>query len=225
MGKIRIIAFYLITLIGLILEIIFLFEIPYYRYSYFLKYLKIIRILFGFVIFLIDIYFRFTAISEMIWDFKNKIRKKDNNFQDKNIFFLIHKIFIISGFVISLTCLILNITGVVLASNYLSKDNSTDLQNKYWTCSLLLLFENILITICWIYFSIYWALNIYSFIKKSKNEEKNNKIEEIKDEDINGKKYDNKMDVGVAPPPSSINPIQNEQNSSEREINIISNKV
>ena len=72
MGKIRIIAFYLITLIGLILEIIFLFEIPYYRYSYFLKYLKIIRILFGFVIFLIDIYFRFTEFSEIIWNFKKK---------------------------------------------------------------------------------------------------------------------------------------------------------
>ena len=207
MGKIRIIAFYLIALIGIILEIIFLFLIPYYYYSKFLKYLKIVRVILGFVIFLIDIYFRFTEFSEIIWNFKNKIKKKDEHIQEKNIFYLIDKIFIISGFVISLTSLILNIIGIALISDYLSKDNSTDLQNTYWTRSLIFLFENILVTICWIYFSIYWALNIYNFKNKSKEKEINIEKEEIKDDDNAG---------GEAPPPENAQ-IENRQMSSERE--------
>ena len=207
MGKIRIIAFYLIALIGIILEIIFLFLIPYYYYSKFLKYLKIVRVILGFVIFLIDIYFRFTEFSEIIWNFKNKIKKKDEHIQEKNIFYLIDKIFIISGFVISLTSLILNIIGIVLISDYLSKDNSTDLQNTYWTRSLIFLFENILVTICWIYFSIYWALNIYNFKNKSKEKEINIEKEEINDDNNAG---------GEAPPPENAQ-IENRQMSSERE--------
>ena len=207
MGKIRIIAFYLIALIGIILEIIFLFLIPYYYYSKFLKYLKIVRVILGFVIFLIDIYFRFTEFSEIIWNFKNKIKKKDEHIQEKNIFYLIDKIFIITGFVISLTSLILNIIGIALISDYLSKDNSTDLQNTYWTRSLIFLFENILVTICWIYFSIYWALNIYNFKNKSKEKEINIEKEEIKDDNNAG---------GEAPPPENAQ-IENRQMSSERE--------
>ena len=207
MGKIRIIAFYLIALIGIILEIIFLFLIPYYYYSKFLKYLKIVRVILGFVIFLIDIYFRFTEFSEIIWNFKNKIKKKDEHIQEKNIFYLIDKIFIISGFVISLTSLILNIIGIALISDYLSKDNSTDLQNTYWTRSLIFLFENILVTICWIYFSIYWALNIYNFKNKSKEKEINIEKEEIKDDNNAGSE---------APPPENAQ-IENRQMSSERE--------
>ena len=207
MGKIRIIAFYLIALIGIILEIIFLFLIPYYYYSKFLKYLKIVRVLLGFVIFLIDIYFRFTEFSEIIWNFQNKIKKKDEHIQEKNIFYLIDKIFIISGFVISLTSLILNIIGIALISDYLSKDNSTDLQNTYWTRSLIFLFENILVTICWIYFSIYWALNIYNFKNKSKEKEINIEKEEIIDDNNAG---------GEAPPPENAQ-IENRQMSSERE--------
>ena len=207
MVEIRIIAFYLIALIGIILEIIFLFLIPYYYYSKFLKYLKIVRVILGFVIFLIDIYFRFTEFSEIIWNFKNKIKKKDEHIQEKNIFYLIDKIFIISGFVISLTSLILNIIGIALISDYLSKDNSTDLQNTYWTRSLIFLFENILVTICWIYFSIYWALNIYNFKNKSKEKEINIEKEEIKDDNNAG---------GEAPPPENAQ-IENRQMSSERE--------
>ena len=202
MGKIRIISFYLITLIGLFLEIIFLFVIPYYRYSHFLKYLKIIRILFGFIIFLIDIYFNCTAVSEIILAFKNEIQKEDEQVKDN--FYLINIILIISGFVISLTCLILNIIGVTLTTDYLNKDKSTDLQNTYWTCSLILLFENILITICWIYFFIYWALNIYNFMK-----EKNKAIEKK-----------NNQDEDAPPIPPGVNPIQNEQKSSDEIVDI-----
>ena len=204
MGKIRIISFYLITLIGLFLEIIFLFEIPYYRYSHFLKYLKIIRILFGFIIFLIDIYFRCTEVSEIILAFKNEIQKEDEQVKDN--FYLINIILIISGFVISLTCLILNIIGVTLTTDYLNKDKSTDLQNTYWTCSLILLFENILITICWIYFFIYWALNIYNFIQNSQKKEENEVIKNV-------------IDKG-APIPPGINPIQNEQKNSDERVDI-----
>ena len=218
MGKIKIIAFYLIALLGLILEIIFLFEIPYYRYSNFLKYLKIVRIIFGFLVFLLDIYFRLTSISEIILGLEGK---KDRYFQDKNIFYLIDKILIISGFVISLTSLTLNIMGIVSTSDYLSKNNSTDLQNTYSTCSLLLLFENILITICWIYFSIYWGINIHNFRKKAKikeiDDKKNEQKEEIK---IENKKINEVQNIGSdAPlPPRSLQ-VPIETSSSEREIN------
>jgi hypothetical protein len=221
MGKIKIIAFYLIALLGLILEIIFLFEIPYYRYSNFLKYLKIVRIIFGFLVFLIDIYFRFSSISEIILDLTEKIREKDKYFQDKNVFYLIDKILIISGFVISLTSLTLNIMGIVSTSDYLSKNNSTDLQNTYSTCSLLLLFENILITICWIYFSIYWGINIHNFRKKAKikeiDDKKNEQKEEIK---IKKEKINEVQNIGSdAPlPPRSLQ-VPIETSSSEREIN------
>ena len=225
MGKIKILAFYLIALLGLILEIIFLFEIPYYRYSNFLKYLKIVRIIFGFLVFLIDIYFRFCSISEIILGLTEKIREKDKYFQDKNIFYLIDKILIISGFVISLTSLILNIIGILSTSDYLSKKNSTDLQNTYLTCSLLLLFENILITICWIYFSIYWGINIHNFIKKTKNKENNGKKDEQKKEikSRNEKIHIDKLNGGDAPlPPGSIqNPIQTMSSERELDVNVI----
>ena len=96
----------------------------------------------------------------------------DNYFQDKNFFYLIDKILIICGFVISLTSLVLNATGIGLSSNYLNKPkSSSDLENTYYTCSILLLFENILITISWIYFTIYWLLSILKLIKKSKKKE------------------------------------------------------
>ena len=106
-----------------------------------------------------------------------------------------------------MTSLILNIIGIALISDYLSKDNSTDLQNTYWTRSLIFLFENILVTICWIYFSIYWALNIYNFKNKSKEKEINIEKEEIKDDNNAG---------GEAPPPENAQ-IENGQRSTERE--------
>lgn len=178
MDKFKIIAYYLIILFGLLLEIIFLFNIPYYRYSFFLEYLKIIRLIFGLLIFLIDIYFRATSISETILCLKEKANKKDKYFDDKNFFNLLDKILIIIALVISSVGLILNIVGVGLSIKSLGGgENSTNLQNIYSRCSLLLLFENILLTICWICFVIYWIWNILNFLSKPKVDDGSDKEE------------------------------------------------
>jgi len=199
MDKVKIIVFYLIFLIGLILEIVFLFEIPYYRYSAFLKYLKIIRILLGFIIFLIDAYFRVVSITETLLQKERRI-KKDKYFADKNFFYLIDKILIIIGFVISLICLVLNIIGIVLSSKKISSANSTHLQNIYSRGSLILLFENILLTIAWIYFSIYWGFYIYYNIFQSKNDENS----ENQNSDKNTAIFTNKNEEGAPPLPNGF---------------------
>ena len=206
MDKVKIIVYYLIFLIGMILEIVFLFEIPYYRYSFFLKYLKIIRILLGFLIFLIDAYFRVVSITETRLQIARRM-KKDKYFADKNFFYLIDKILIIIGFGISCICLVLNIIGVVLSSKEISSDNSTHLQNIYSRCSLILLFENILLTIAWIYFTIYWIFYIYYNIVKSNPEENSENHNNENNTDINnlGENcrdiYTNQVEGVVAPPP------------------------
>ena len=164
MDKPKIICYYLIMLIALILEIIFLFQIPYYHFSGYLQNLKIIRIIFGLLIFLVDVYFRVVSIAEILFDIKKIKAKKDQYFADKNIFNLIDKILIIGGFAISIINLILNIVGIVLSSKYLNEKKETKLQEEYYTRSLLLLFENILISICWIYFSIYWGFSGFNFL-------------------------------------------------------------
>ena len=166
MDKPKIICYYLIMLIALILEIIFLFQIPYYHFSGYLQNLKIIRIIFGLLIFLVDVYFRVVSIAEILFDIKKIKAKKDQYFADKNIFNLIDKILIIGGFAISIINLILNIVGIVLSSKYLNEKKETKLQEEYYTRSLLLLFENILISICWIYFSIYWGFSGFNFLFK-----------------------------------------------------------
>ena len=166
MDKPKIICYYLIMLIALILEIVFLFQIPYYHFSGYLQNLKIIRIIFGLLIFLVDVYFRVVSIAEILFDIKKIKAKKDQYFADKNIFNLIDKILIIGGFAISIINLILNIVGIVLSSKYLNEKKETKLQEEYYTRSLLLLFENILISICWIYFSIYWGFSGFNFLFK-----------------------------------------------------------
>ena len=224
MDKTKIIAYYIIFIVGLIIEIVFLFKIPYYRYSNFLKYLKIIRILLGFFIFLIDVYFRVISITETLLNKKGKISSKDKYFADKNFFFLVDKLLIIAAFVISFATLILNITGIVLASKNITSDNKTTLKNIYSTCTLLLLFENILFTIAWIYFTIYWGYYINYNIFKVKNgdDRRTSSTEAISNPNAFTNDGESEGRGGVVPPaPPGF--VGQEGRSSEREANNIEN--
>ena len=217
MDKFKIIAYYLIIALGLILEIIFLFNIPYYRYSFFLEYLKIIRMIFGFIIFLIDIYFRATSISETILCLKETENRKDKYFEDKNFFNLLDKILILSALVISSIGLILNIVGVGLSIKYLNDNgNSTTLQGIYSRCSLLLLFENILLTICWICFVIYWIWNILNFLSKPISDKESDKEQINKEEKPNNgsKSISVKNPVVMDEPVAPVVPLDTEKISS-----------
>ena len=219
MDKIKIIFYYLIILMGLILEIVFLFEIPYYSYINFLKYLKISRILLGFLIFLIDFYFRVVSIAETLLNKRKEKIKKDKYFADKTHFYLVDKILIVFGFTISLLGLVLNIIGVVLSSKKLKNNHSTEYQSKISRCSLILLFENILFIIAWIYFVIYWGFNVLNKIFNSSQEE-NKKIlkNKEKNSDEENFKDDTKPDFitrDIDAPPVNL---WGENGSSEREI-------
>ena len=218
MDKSKIIIYYLVIIIAIIIEIIFLFEIPYYYYSRYLKYLKLIRIIFGFLIFLIDVYFRVVSITEILLDIKKIKVIKDKYFTDKNIFNLIDKILIISGFTISLVTLILNLIGVGLSTKYLKSGQKTDIENEYNTRSIFLLFENCLISIGWIYLSFYWGFNMANSLLKGNEEESNiNKKEGGVNKDIN-------ENNNVAPPIGEQNENPNRNPSSENLNNNIGEK-
>ena len=219
MDKIKIIFFYLIIAIGLILEIVFLFEIPYYSFNNFLKYLKISRILLGFLLFLIDVYLRVVSIAETLLNKRKEKIKKDKYFADKTHFYLVDKILIVFGFTISLLGLVLNIIGVVLSSKKLKNNHSTEYQSKISRCSLILLFENILFIIAWIYFVIYWGFNVLNKIFNS-NQEENKKILKNKEKNSYEENFkdDTKPDFitrDIDAPPVNL---WGENGSSEREI-------
>ena len=185
--KIMNIIFFLVFLLSVFLEIIFLFQVPYYYFSYLLKSLKIIRILLGMINLLINIYFIVIQYAE------NLIKKEEEYKGDlptSKIYHLSDKIIIIIAFIISTFTLCFNLVGLGLCSKYLKKTT----QSNIYIDSLLFLIENILVTICWMYFFIYWGFIIkFSIIPKTK---------------AKSKKIDKE-----APPLPSI-----QQASSEREI-------
>ena len=218
MDKSKIISYYLIFFIELILEIVFLFEIPYYKYSNFLKYLKIVRILLAFFIFLFDVYFRVISITETLLNKKEKKTDIDKYFADKNFFFLVDKILIIAGFVISFVTLILNLVGVGLASKEITSNNSTTLKNIESRCSLILLFENILSAIAWIYFSFYWGFYIYyNIININKLENNGDKGTNYSGKTSPRNTFTNNGEGEVIPPAPAGN-LGEEFKSSERAI-------
>ena len=233
MDKIKIIFYYLIILMGLILEIVFLFEIPYYSYINFLKYLKISRILLGFLIFLIDFYFRVVSIAETLLNKRKEKIKKDKYFADKTLFYLIDKILIICGFTISLLGFVLNTIGVVLSSKKLKNNHSTEYQNKISRCSLILLFENILFIIAWIFFVIYWGFNVLNKIvylnQEENNQNKDNKDKKSDEEKFNFNKNLEGMTNDIDAPPiflgaeiaSSGRRIKEKNNDNKENDNII----
>ena len=183
------IAFYAIFLGSVILEIAFLFEIPYYAFSNLLKSIKIVRILLGIINFLIDLFFLVIKYAE------NLIKKEEKGHDSSSTtkrYNLMDKILIIVAFLISIITLTLNITGIVACRKYLQK--SSPLPSYFYVDSLLLLIENILVSLCWIYFIVYWGFHIKGFIEV--------------------KEHPKKTDENNAPP----SPLDGQQPSSERNV-------
>ena len=102
------------------------------------------------------------------------------------------KILIIVAFLISIITLTLNITGIVACRKYLQK--SSPLPSYFYVDSLLLLIENVLVLLCWIFFLVYWGLHIKGFVKV--------------------KEHSKKDDEKGAPP----SPLDGQQPSSERNV-------
>ena len=192
--KILNIMFFLVFIISAVLEIIFLFQVPYYYYSYLLKSLKIIRILLGMINLLINLYFTVINYAE------NLIKKEEGyegNPPTSRIYHLSDKITIIIAFILSTFTLCFNLVGLGSCSKYLK--NTT--QNNIYIDSLLFLIENILVTICWIYFFIYWGFIIkFSMIPKTKIKPK-------------------KVDKDAPPLPSIQQQPSSERNVKNNEIN------
>ena len=163
------ISFYLFFLFNILFEIAFLFQIPYYYFSLPLQILKIVRILLSIINLLIDLYFLVTKYAEYLI-------KKAENVEEASIlsnhYKLSDKILIIIAFIISTITLIFNIVGIALNSKYLKRDPSSFLSNSLYVDSLLFLIENILVTLCWIYFVIFWGYSIQSFMKNPKEKKK-----------------------------------------------------
>ena len=198
-GKSMTICFYFIFLGSVILEIIFLFEVPYYYFSLPLQSLKIIRILLGIINVLINLYFIVIKYAE------NLIKKEeigDEAQSSSNRYQLSDKILISVAFFISLFILSYNIIGIALSAGYLKKKDSSFLANSLYIDSLLLLVENILISVCWLYFLLYWAFNIQNFLKGTQHSNRERKNRGI-------------HDMNNAPP----GPSQNSIPSSERQVN------
>ena len=192
--KILNIMFFLVFIISAVLEIIFLFQVPYYYYSYLLKSLKIIRILLGMINLLINLYFTVINYAE------NLIKKEEGyegNPPNSRIYHLSDKITIIIAFIISTFTLCFNLVGLGSCSKYLKNTA----QNNIYIDSLLFLIENILVTICWIYFFIYWGFIIkFSMIPKTKIKPK-------------------KVDKDAPPLPSIQQQPSSERNVKNNEIN------
>ena len=164
--KTMILTFYC-TFIGCaFIEISFLFEIPYYHFSVYLQCLKILRIILGIINVLINLYFRVVQYAEYL--IKEEEQAKESIPLLSNRYNLSDKILIIIGFIISFITFCLNFTGIILTKNYLKKKDSSSLQSSLYIDSLLFLIENIIISLCWIFFTIYWGLNIKKFIKSQK---------------------------------------------------------
>ncbi len=185
-------TFYAFFLCSTAIEIIFLFQIPYYYFSLPLKCLKIVRILLGIINFLIELFFEVIKYAEYL------IKKEEQSdvVSIKRRYGLTDKILIIIAFIISAFTLAYNFTGIVLNTKYLKKEDSSSLQHSLYVDSLLFLIENILILLCWLFFFIYWLFKIKGFIETQKlyKEKANN--------------------VDKAPPPGP----QQQQVSSEREL-------
>ena len=157
-------TFYAFFLCSTAIEIIFLFQIPYYYFSLPLKCLKIVRILLGIINFLIELFFEVIKYAEYL------IKKEEQSdvVSIKRRYGLTDKILIIIAFIISAFTLAYNFTGIVLNTKYLKKEDSSSLQHSLYVDSLLFLIENILISLCWLFFFIFWSLKIKRFIEEQK---------------------------------------------------------
>ena len=193
--KVTTITFYIVFLASVIIETVFLFIIPYYNYSITLQCLKIIRILFGIINILIDLYLLVAKYAEYL------IKKEEENSKDVSFssfrYKTFDKVLIIIASVISIFILSFNLAGIFLGAKKLKKKDNSFMSNSLYVDSLFLLIENLLILFVWLYYSIFWLFNIKEFRKTKK----------IKT-DKNVAKINN------APP----GPSQNQIPSSERQI-------
>ena len=193
--KLTTIIFYVVFLASVIIETVFLFIIPYYNYSIILQCLKIVRILLGIINILIDLYLLVAKYAEYL------IKKEEENSKDVSFssfrYKTLDKVLIVIASIISIFILSFNIAGIILGTKYLKKKDTSFMSNSLYVDSLFLLIENLLILLCWLYYTIFWLYNIKEFRKTKK----------IK-ADKNVAKINN------APP----GPSQNQIPSSERQI-------
>ena len=165
------IVFYLIFLGNVITELAFLFQIPYYYFSTFLQCIKIMRILLGILNILMNIYFLVIKYAQ------NLIKKEENEkiSLKSTHYTLLDKIIIQIAFAISLISFTFNFVAIILTSSYLNKKDTSFLANSYYIDSIFFLIENILTTICLLFFLIYWGIEIRRFMKSSEGVVKSNK--------------------------------------------------
>ena len=189
------IAFYVFFVCSAVIEIIFLFYIPYYYYSIPLQCLKIIRILLGIINLLIELYFEIVKYAEYL------IKKEEQRDAASVIkrYQLTDIILIIAAFIISAFTVAYNIAGIFMNTKYLKKTDTSYLQQSIFIDSLCFLIENILILLCWFFFFIFWIIKFKGFI-------------EAKKAFINNKEN---INIDGAPPIGSLQ----QQPSSERELN------
>ena len=162
--KSMIIAFYCIFLFCVLSEIIFLYLVPYYSFNKLLIWLKILRIIFGVINVLIDLFF---LIKEYIEYFLKEEEHNDTESMARS-YHLYDKILTIIAFLFSILLLSFNIAGLISSSKYVKKEGESSFHYSLLIDSILLLIENILMTLCWIYFLIFWGFNIKRFMKKEK---------------------------------------------------------
>ena len=208
-----IICFYCIFLVSIIIELVFLFQVPYYYYSNYLKCLKVIRIIINIINLLIDIYFLIIQYAEKLIKKEEKEEKEENeerpNDSSSRKYQLFEKILIIIAFSLSSVTFILNIIGIGLTAKYLKTFDSSFIQNSLYIDTLLFLIENTLVSLCWLYFLIFWGFNIKDFIKDDK---KKPKVQ------IDKKENENENRGGVIKDGNDPAPLQQEI-SSGRDIN------
>ena len=157
-------TFYAFFVCSTVIEITFFFLIPYYYFSLPLKCLKITRILLGIINVLIEILFEIIKYAEYLI-------KKEEHSEVASLakrYSLTDKVFMVAAFIISAFTLAYNIAGIVLNTKYLKKTDSSSLQHSLYVDSLLFLIENILISLCWLFFFIFWSLKIKRFIEEQK---------------------------------------------------------
>ena len=167
--KSMIIAFYCIFLFCVLSEIIFLYLVPYYSFNKLLIWLKIFRIIFGVINVLLDLFFLIIEYIEYLVK-----EEEDNDIEAMaRSYHLYDKILTIIAFLFSILLISFNIAGLVSSSKYVKKEGESSLHYSLLIDSILLLIENILMTLCWIYFLIFWGFNIKRFMKKEKIEQEN----------------------------------------------------
>ena len=165
-----------------------------------LQSLKIIRILLGIVNNLIELYFLVAKYAEYLI---KKEEGSENASLSSYRYKPLDKILIVIASIISIFILSFNVAGIILGAKYLKNNDSSFLSNSLYVDSVFLLLENLLILLCWVYYSFFWLYNIKEFrkiIKIEKDIQKQRK-------NVNG--------IYNAPP----GPSQNQIPSSERKIN------